>query len=336
MAEGLEGLGGSAPTAESILGLFEQAGDFGDDLEQPEVSREDAEADLRGEDKPAVKANDDSEDDAKEAKAKESDEDKADSDDDAIEMLEFETDDGQTEQVPVSELLDLHKRKSELQTNIEQVRADVAQQTTQQFQEHFAALENQAQVLGELQAQYNEFLSFAQEPDIRVLNQDPELYRQQMLAYQQVKGFQQEVDQKVANLKEEYTKTQEAARQASAERDWAALVAADPTWKKGDAAKRLTDLRQGVSSAFGIEPDVVATITHPGFIRMAEAALKAANAKRIEPKAKESPKVTKGKTGSADGAERTVKARRVKAARQQLQKTGRVTDLEGVWGQFVD
>ena len=164
---------------------------------------------------------------------------------------------------------------------------------------------------------------------------NPQAYRQQLDAYERVNGVMGSAREKIQEARQQHEQLQAQQRNAQAQKDWQALLSADKTWGEGDPAKRLGDLRSHVAQTYGIDDQIVASITNPGFIRMAEdaKAYRAAKSKTIKPKAKTAPRLVKGGTARKSA---NPKSARQKAAAKQLAKTGRVTDLEATWGEFLD
>jgi hypothetical protein len=119
------------------------------------------------------------------------------------------------------------------------------------------------------------------------------------------------------------------------EKEWLALTAADPTWKEGNAEQRLTDLRSGVASQYGVPAQDLAGIYHNGFIRMAQDALAFRKAQGTKmPSGKKAPaRVVRG--GKGKGAATPNSGAKAKAD-AALKKTGEVLDPVITWGEYLD
>ncbi len=332
-----EGL--ALPEAESgdLLSAFMDAGDFADAdyLEQPEEAPKEAAEAATDADEPET------EDDATEEteiEAKDADED-AEAEDEG-DFVEFDTEDGTTERVSVSELLEAHAQFKQLGSDSEQIRSQIAEQALAEIQPVKEAYNNQVNELAQTYAMLQELMPNVEQPSMEMLDErsqyyNPQAYRDQLAAYERVQEVMGDARGRITQAQEQHQKLLADQQKQQAEKHWQALVSADKTWAEGDPAKRLGELRSHVSSAYGIAPEVVANITEPGFIRMAEdaKAYRAAKSKTIKPKAKTAPRLVKGGTARKSA---NPKSARVKKAAQQLAKTGRVTDLEGTWGEFLD
>lgn len=329
-----EGLDAGPSESESLLDAFIGEGDFDDDgadYLQPEEAPEDVAAATEDADQP-----DTEDDDADDAEIEAKDAEDADADDG--DYVELDLEDGTTERVALSELLDARKQLTELGPNADQIRHNIAEQATAQVQERFTALDWQISQTAELYATLQELMPNVEPPSQELLNENsqyynPGMYRQQMAAYENVSSIMEGAKGKVQELNEAYKAEQQKHRDLQTQKDWASLTAVDKSWLSGDSAKRLYDLRGSTSEAYSIEPQAIAQITNPGFIRMAEDAKKYrdAMAKGVKSKPKSAPRLVKG--GKGKGKPKG-SARAAKAA-AHLAKTGEVTDPEGVWGEFL-
>lgn len=274
------------------------------------------------------------EDETEQAEATEESDAESETEDDG-DYVEFETDDGETERVSLSELLDARKQLNELGSNSSQIRQQIAEQASQQIQQRVQQLDAAMQETYKAYELVSQLMPNVQEPPDDLIYQDPDTYYAQKQAVQQVRKIMEDAQGTVQRLQEQRQKAAIEHQKADAEKEWSLLVNADPTWTKGNPEQRLNALRTGVSEAFGIPMEAVQGIYHHGFIRMAEAALKAAKSegKGIQPKKKAAPRLVKA--GSKRAAPQTQNTQRQAKARQQLKKTGQVSDLEAVWGQFL-
>jgi hypothetical protein len=333
-----QGLG--LPEADSggdLLDAFMDAGDFADAdyLEQPTEAPKEAAQAAEDADTPET---DDKDAEDTEIEAKDADE-AAEADEDG-DFVEFDTEDGTTERVSVSELLEAHQNYKQLGSDSEQIRSQIAEAYQAELAPVKQAYDTQVNQLAETYALLQELMPNVEQPSTDMLDErsqyyNPQAYRQQLDAYERVNGVMGEAREKIQAAREAHQKLQAEQRTTQAQKDWQALLSADKTWGEGDPAKRLGELRSHVAQSYGIDPQIVESITNPGFIRMAEdaKAYRAAKSKTIKPKSKTAPRLVKG--GTARKSANPKNARSKKAA-QQLAKTGRVTDLEGTWGEFLD
>lgn len=331
-----QGLGLPEAEGGDILSAFEAAGDFADAdyLEQPTEAPTDAAQAAEDADTPET---DDEDAEDTEIEAKDAEDAEADDDGD---FVEFDTEDGTTERVSVSELLEAHQNYKQLGSDSEQIRSQIAEAYQAELAPVKQAYDTQVNQLAETYALLQELMPNVEPPSTDMLDErsqyyNPQAYRQQLDAYERVNGVMGSAREKIQAARQEHAQLQEQQRTQQAQKDWQALVSADGTWAKGDPAARLNDLRGHVATAYGIDPQIVESITNPGFIRMAEdaKAYRAAKSKTIKPKAKTPPRLVKGGTARKSA---NPKSARSKKAAQQLAKTGRVTDLEGTWGEFLD
>lgn len=332
MSEVSEGLSDGNEAA-SLLDAYIAEGDFDDadylsDGEAPEEAAQAAE----DADQP------DTEEDEVEAATEDDDGTDADADDDG-DYVELDLDDGTTERVSLTQLLEDRKTLAELGSTADEIRHNIAEQAAAQIQERHTALDQQITQTVELYATLEQLLPNVEAPDPSMLDQyspnyGPEKYRQQMQAYEWVTQTMEGAKGTMRELKEKYDAEQAESRKIQASRDWAKLTSLDKTWLEGDAAKRLNTLRQSTADAYGLAREMVGTITEPGFIRMAEDAQKyrEAAAKGVTPKKKAAPRLVKGGQGRAK--KDPTSARRAKA-NDHLRKTGKVADLESTWGEFL-
>lgn len=333
-----QGLGLPEAEGGDLLDAFMDAGDFADAdyLEQPEEApREAAEA---ATDADTLETDEDA-DETKEIEAKDAEDAEADEDGD---FVEFDNDDGTTERVSVSELLEAHAQFKQLGSDSEQIRSQIAMQAQAELAPVREAYDLQVNQLAETYALLSELMPNVEPPSTEMLDErsqyyNPQAYRAQLDAYERVTGVMGDARERIQRAQQEHQIVQQQQAQQQAQRDWQALVSADKTWSEGKPEaiqKRLEDIRAHSASAYGIDPQIIATITNPGFIRMAEdaKAYREAKSTRIKPKAKSAPRLVKGGAGRKSA---NAQSARAKKAAQQLAKTGRVTDLEGTWGEFL-
>tara|TARA_R100001086_G_scaffold211289_1_gene127193 strand:+ start:5745 stop:6761 length:1017 start_codon:yes stop_codon:yes gene_type:complete len=319
-----------------LLDAFIDTGDFADAdyLEQPEEAPKEAAEAATDADTPETDedADEDTEIEAKDAEDASGDEDG--------DYVEFDTDDGTTERVSVSELLEAHAQFKQLGSDSEQIRSQIAEAYQAELAPVQEAYNTQVNQLAETYALLQELMPNVEQPSTEMLDErsqyyNPQAYRQQLDAYERVNGVMGSAREKIQEARQQHEQLQAQQRNAQAQKDWQALLSADKTWGEGGPAKRLGDLRSHVAQTYGIDDQIVASITNPGFIRMAEdaKAYRAAKSKTIKPKAKTAPRLVKGGTARKSASP---KSARQKKAAQQLAKTGRVTDLEATWGEFLD
>lgn len=333
-----QGLGLPEAEGGDLLDAFMDAGDFADAdyLEQPEEApREAAEA---ATDADTLETDEDA-DETKEIEAKDAEDAEADEDGD---FVEFDNDDGATERVSVQELLDAHAQFKQLGSDSEQIRSQIAMQAQAELAPVREAYDLQVNQLAETYALLSELMPNVEPPSTEMLDErsqyyNPQAYRAQLDAYERVTGVMGDARERIQRAQQEHQIVLQQQAQQQAQRDWQALVSADKTWSEGKPEaiqKRLEDIRAHSASAYGIDPQIIATITNPGFIRMAEdaKAYREAKSTRIKPKAKSAPRLVKGGAGRKSA---NAQSARAKKAAQQLAKTGRVTDLEGTWGEFL-
>lgn len=333
-----QGLGLPEAEGGDLLDAFMDAGDFADAdyLEQPEEApREAAEA---ATDADTLETDEDA-DETKEIEAKDAEDAEADEDGD---FVEFDNDDGTTERVSVSELLEAHAQFKQLGSDSEQIRSQIAMQAQAELAPVREAYDLQVNQLAETYALLSELMPNVEPPSTEMLDErsqyyNPQAYRAQLDAYERVTGVMGDARERIQRAQQEHQIVLQQQAQQQAQRDWQALVSADKTWSEGKPEaiqKRLEDIRAHSASAYGIDPQIIATITNPGFIRMAEdaKAYREAKSTQIKPKAKSAPRLVKGGAGRKSA---NAQSSRAKKAAQQLAKTGRVTDLEGTWGEFL-
>lgn len=335
MSESNEGLlAGTESDDGNLLDAFLAEGDL-DDAGLVEAAPE-----------PAQEAQEGSEDTATEAKDEDDTEldaegaDKAEAAEDEGDYLEFETEDGETQRVSAEEALAAHQQLKEFGSNVDQIRNQVIEQAAGQVKSRMTELDTTINEAAQAYGLLRELIPNVQDPDPVLLDQNspyynPQAFREQQAAVEQVRQVMGEAEGGLQKAVEARQKQAEADRQSDMTVHWTKLVSADPSWGKGDAAKRLDTLRQDVAGQYGLSAEEVAGIYHNGFIRMAEDAVKyrQAQSKQLTPKAKQPPRLVRaaGKRKAADG----MSARRAKA-NQQLKKTGQVSDLEGAWGEFLE
>ena len=333
-----QGLGLPEAEGGDLLDAFMDAGDFADAdyLEQPEEApREAAEA---ATDADTLETDEDA-DETKEIEAKDAEDAEADEDGD---FVEFDNDDGTTERLSVQELLESHAQFKQLGSDSEQIRSQIAMQAQAELAPVREAYDLQVNQLAETYALLSELMPNVEPPSTEMLDErsqyyNPQAYRAQLDAYERVTGVMGDARERIQRAQQEHQIVLQQQAQQQAQRDWQALVSADKTWSEGKPEaiqKRLEDIRAHSASAYGIDPQIIATITNPGFIRMAEdaKAYREAKSTRIKPKAKSAPRLVKGGAGRKSA---NAQSARAKKAAQQLAKTGRVTDLEGTWGEFL-
>ena len=335
-----QGLGLPEAEGGDLLDAFMDAGDFADAdyLEQPEEAPKEAAEAATDADTPETDedATEDTEIEAKDA------DDAAEADDDG-DYVEFDAEDGTTERVAVQELLESHAQFKQLGSDSEQIRSQIAMQAQAELAPVREAYDLQVNQLAETYALLNELMPNVEPPSTEMLDErsqyyNPQAYRAQLDAYERVTSVMGDARDRIQRAQQEHQIVQQQQAKQQAQRDWQALVSADKTWSEGKPEaiqKRLSDLRAHASSAYGIDPQIIATITNPGFIRMAEdaKAYREAKSTQIKPKAKSAPRLVKGGAGRKSA---NAQSSRAKKAAQQLAKTGRVTDLEGTWGEFLD
>ena len=325
-------LGGSDPSqSEDLLSAFLDAGDL-DGLGLDEPKAEDAQ---EAQEAAAEDVEDEADEQETEAKA-----DDADGADDDGEFIEFETDDGETERVSVAEALQAYNEMKQLGPDSARIRSQITEQAAQQVQERVTKADGLIRQAAEAYSLVQQLVPHVQDPDPVLLDENspyynPALYRQQQQASAQVKQMVEEAKAELEKTVNERNAESQQQRQLDMNKEWTLLLDADPTWGKGDAAKRLTNLRSGVCEAYNLPADYVSGVYHNGFIRMAQDALafRQAQAKPLQAKPKEPPRLVRN-GNKRKAAESTASARR-KAAAKQVARTGKVTDLEGFYGEFL-
>lgn len=321
--------------AESLLDAFIATGDLDGlvDDESEAQAAQGAEAD------PTDDETDDEDDTEVEAKASDDD-----ADEDEGEFIEFETEDGEKSRVSVEEALQAYNQLKELGPDVSQIRHQAFEQASQQVTQRVQQLDQHILQAAETFALINELVPNLEEPSDAYIDPNsehfnPAYYRQQKEAIANVREMVDGAKGKLKELQEARQKEAATQREMDANKHWAMLLDADPSWKNlsGDqAVKRLNDLRGGVQQTYGLPAEVVNGIYDNGFIRMAQDALayRKAASKPLEAKPKQPARLVK--TGSKRKAADSQATNRKRAANKQLRQTGKVTDLEGVWGEFLD
>lgn len=321
-----------------LLDAFIDTGDFNDAdyLELPEEAPKEAAQAATDADTPET---DEDADENEEIEAKD-DADEGDQADDDGDYVEFDTEDGTTERVSVSELLEAHAQFKQLGSDSEQIRSQIAEAYQAELAPVKEAYDTQVNQVAEIYGLLSELLPNVEQPSTEMLDDrsqyyNPAEYRRQLDAFERVNGVMGQAREKIQKAREEYQELQANQYKQRAQKAYQELVAADKTWAEGNSAQRLEDLRGYVSSTYGIPREEVDSVVSSGFVRMAEdaKAYRAAKSKTIKPKAKTAPRLVKGGTARKTANAKTA---RQKAADAQLKKTGKVTDLEAVWGSFLD
>lgn len=323
-------LGGTETSSEDLLSAFIAEGDLNGLVDdQPE-----AQAAQGAEAEPDDDVTDETGEQETEAKASEDDADEEDG-----EFIEFETEDGQSSRVSVAEALQAYNQMKELGPDVSAIRHQAFEQASQQVSQRVQQLDQTIQQAAETYALISQLVPNIQDPDDDMIYRDPDYYYQQKQAVASVRSMMDDAKGKLQEMVQARQKEQSLQREMDANKHWAMLLDADPTWKslsQEQAAKRLDDLRSGVMQSYGLPAEVVGGIYDNGFIRMAQDALayRKAAAKPLEAKPKQPPRVVK--TGSKRKTGNTQLSVRRQKANEQLRKTGRVSDLEGAWGEFLD
>lgn len=312
-AGAIEGFEDEAPVAEA-----QEGAEAGEDAEITDEQDVDAETEV-------------------EAQTEEGDEEDGD-------YVEFDGDDGETNRVPVSEMLQAYQQLKELGPDVSHIRSQVMEQAQQQVSERIQSLDTTINEAAQAYALINELVPNLEEPSEEYLNSssphyNPDYYRQQKQLIAAVGEQVGAAKERLQGLVEARKKEDERAREQDINNHWMALTQSDPSWSKLDqkaAVKRLNDLREGIASTYGLSREEVGGIYHNSFIRMAQDALayRKANSKPIEPKQKSAPRLVKA--GSTRKSTRSADSKRRQTANANLAKHGKVTDLEGVWGEFLD
>jgi exonuclease VII small subunit len=231
----------------------------------------------------------------------------------------------------------------ELGPDVSQIRHQAFEQAAQQINERVQKLDSNILQAAETFALIQQLVPNIEEPsDLYIDPQsqyfNPEYYKQQKEAIANVRQMMDDAKGKLQVLYESRQKETAVQRQMDAQKHWAMLLDADPTWKslsEPQAVKRLDDLRSGVQQTYGLPAEVINGIYDNGFIRMAQDALayRKASAKPLEAKAKQPARLVK--TGSKRKAADSEASARKRAANKALKQTGKVTNLEDVWGDFI-
>lgn len=264
-----------------------------------------------------------------------------DADESDEDFVEFDTEDGQTERVALSELLEAHRSFKEIGSNANQIRQQIAEEASQEVTGRIRQLDEYINETFQAYELVSQLMPSVQEPDPVMLDEhspyfNPQAYREQQEAVRQVREIMEQAKGSVGKLSEQRQKAAAEAARADANKHWAALTNADPTWTKGDPARRLDTLRGSVAELYGFSPQEIGGIYDHRFIRMAEdaAAFRKAQKGGIKPKAKTAPRLVKAGANKGKAATGPDAQRKAKAA-AQLRKTGKVSDLEATWGDFV-
>ena len=259
------------------------------------------------------------------------------------EFVEFDGEDGEKVRVSLEEIIDGYKQSQQFGSNVNQIRHQVTEAAQAVVRERVQKLDKTLD--GAIQA-YNlvqRLVPQIQEPDPAIyLNPnspqyDPEGYAARIEGIKKVKAILAEAEGGLKTALESRRGQADEEMKLNADRHWVALQNADPSWKKGDAGKRLSDMRTQVGSLYGFSPQELQTIIDHRFVLMAQDALafKKAQKTTIQPKPKGSAKVIRG-TGNRTGADTGSKdAKRRQQARAEVKKTGRTSDLEAFWGEHL-
>jgi|GEM_PF-2404298 len=320
----------------SLLDAFIEAGAIeGFEDEAPAVQAQDgAEADETTE---VTDEQDEAAETEVEAQTEEGDEEDGD-------YIEFDGEDGEPNRVPISEALKAYQELKELGPDVSQIRSQVIEQAQQQVSERIQSLDTTINEAAQAYALINELVPNLEEPSEEYLNPsspyyNPDYYRQQKQLIAQVGDQVKTAKERLQGLVEAREKQTAAQREMDMNKHWTALTQSDATWAKLDqkaATKRLNDLREGIASTYGLSREEVGGIYHNSFIRMAQDALayRKAQSKPIQPKEKSAPRLVKA--GSKRKSTGTADSKRRQTANANLAKHGKVTDLEGVWGEFLE
>lgn len=319
---------------ESLLDAF-LAESEASDADALELGKPDDALEAQGEDTAdEVEA---AEDETEEAKD-DAEGDEADADED---FVEFDTEDGETERVALSELLEAHKSFKEIGSNVNQIRQQIAEEASQEVSGRLRQLDTYINETRQAYELVNQLVPSVQDPDPVMLDDrspyyNPAAYREQQEAVSQVRAIMEQAKGSMSQLVEQRQKVAEEQSRQDAAKHWAALTNADPTWTKGDAAKRINTLRGTVAEMYGFSQQEIGAIYDHRFIRMAEdaAAFRKAQSTGIKPKAKTAPRLVKAGANKGKAAVGQNAQRKAKAS-AHLRKTGQVTDLEATWGDFV-
>jgi len=258
----------------------------------------------------------------------------------ADDYVELTDDEGNTSRVSLNELVEAHRKLQGIGSSESQIRQEITEAAARQVQDRMQRLdETVGQALQSFQL-VQQLVPRVKEPDPVMLDRNspyynPQAYREQAEAVRQVKEI---MGQAEGQLKETLEKRQAAAReqaQMDMDRHWISLQKADESWTKGDPVKRLTGLRNEVTNLYGFKPEEIAAIYDHRFVLMVQDALSYRKAQKTALKAqpKAAPKLVRA--ASAKGT-KSPQSKRKAQANAALRKTGRVTDLEAVWGEFLD
>ena len=254
--------------------------------------------------------------------------------------VELTNEDGETERVPLDDLIEARKQLNELGSNVSQIRQQITQAAAKQVQERTQRLDQTIQYAEQVYEFVSQLMPKISEPDQSMLDQyspnyNPQAYREQAEAVRQVREIMQQAQGGMQQAQQRRQAAVQERQSLEMDQHWVALQNADATWKAGDPGKRLTALRTQAASLYGFSPDEIGGIYDHRFVLMAQDALAFRKAQKTTMQAK--PKgAAKLVRASAQGKATTSSAsKRTAQARQTLKKTGEARDLEGVWGKFI-
>lgn len=236
------------------------------------------------------------------------------------------------EEVPLSEVVEAYKQHREqgarFEENLSQLRRQAEAAVTQQLE---PVLQTRQQLVDALQ-RIQTFNPLPPEPDTSLLDTqsdryNPDAYHSQRARYDAAVKQYQEVERQIAGQRQAMQREQEIVQQQTLRREIELLKEKWPEISGENARDIVQGFAKDVGKYYGIEPDVIDTITDHRFYLLARDALAyrrmSDKAPAIRKKAADAPKLIKSAGRSAPAKEAD---RATKEARKRLQKTGKLED----------
>jgi hypothetical protein len=349
---------------DNLLDAFEASAEEADEealeLRRPDRADDDDGDDEDGEGEEAAAGrrkktdkdeDDEEDDDEKEARAKGAEDDEhpetGDDDDAEGDYVEHEG-----KKISVDELLAAHKFKQDTEPQLEQIRQRVFDGAAQKVEEARTEWGKRFEQLDQAYAFISALIPEIEDPPVTMLQRghadyDPDAYHQLKDYKAQVEAAKQKAAEAVKTARETKARDDAGKTQQQIQAAARAFIAKHPEWADQKVGKQKSDELFGLlQDTYGFSQQEINGIMDP---RIFEVLLDAKAYRDLKKKPLPKPEKTAAKAGksrivraSAKGApagkasgERSVNATREKRALERVRKTGKVEDLEALYGRFV-
>ena len=243
----------------------------------------------------------------------------------------------------VSDLLAAYQFKSSTEAQLDQLRHQVVSRATQEVEVQKQAWTKRSEALDAAYEYVQSLVPDYDRPPASMLDRtsrdyDPDTYHYLNRQIDEIEGRKAQAYQQVTQAREFRKREQAQQRQQAVAQNAAKLAAEFPQWAnpetaRTEAAKLTTALKQH----YGFDDETIASVVDYRFYKLAmdAAAYRASQAKGApKPKgeAKAAPRLVRS---SAKPAPQAKMGKRKATAEAALKKTGKVTDLEATFGDFV-